>query len=51
MLIYNLNTFMIDAFMLYGPDTAFYETLEFLELSPPTGTITENHARELCYSL
>jgi hypothetical protein len=32
---------MIDAFMLYGPETAFYETLELLELPSPTGKMFE----------
>ena len=43
---------MIDAFMLYGPDTAFYDTLDYLEIPSPTGNMmTENHARELYLSL
>jgi hypothetical protein len=42
---------MIDAFMLNGAETAFYETLDFLELPSPTGNMLENHARNLIMSL
>jgi hypothetical protein len=43
---------MIDAFLLYGPDTAFYDTFEFQELPSPTGMLSENHkGRALCHSL
>ena len=43
---------MIDAFLLYGPDTAFYDTFEFEELPSPTGMVSEdNNGRVLCQSL
>jgi hypothetical protein len=43
---------MIDAFLLYGPDTAFYDTFEFQELPSPTGMLNDNYkGRELCHSL
>ena len=43
---------MIDAFLLYGPETAYYDTFEFQELLSPIGLLSENHhGRPLCHSL
>jgi hypothetical protein len=44
---------MIDAFLLYGPETAYYDTFEFQELpSPSGGMLSENnHGRALSHSL
>jgi hypothetical protein len=43
---------MIDAFLLYGPETAYYDTFEFQELSSPIDMMSENHhGRAMCHSL
>jgi hypothetical protein len=43
---------MIDAFLLYGPETAYYDTFEFQELTSPSAMLSENHhERALCNSL
>ena len=38
---------MIDAFMLYGPEACFYETLDLLELPSPTGKKFECQEKDL----
>ena len=43
---------MIDAFLLYGPEMAYYDTFEFQELPSPSGMLSENNnGRALCHPL